>query len=105
MLSIQYQSDEFRIAQEYIFNIETSKFQDLLSSQALRFEQEILYIIQVKDKVYAEMMIAKDGKIMSLIEGSDLQTLIQRNEMVSCFNFCFYFKGYGKSSKRTSKRY
>jgi len=79
---IQCQLDEFRAAQEFIFNIENSKFQDLLSSQALRYEQEILYIIQVKDKVYAEMMIAKDGKIMSLIEGSDLLTLIQRNEMV-----------------------
>jgi hypothetical protein len=28
------------------------------------------------------MMIAKDGKIMSLIQGADFQAIIQRSEMV-----------------------
>ena len=80
--TFQAQFDEYRNTQEYIFNLEISKYQDFLASQALRYEQEILYIIQLKDKFYLEMMIAKDSKIMTLIEGSDIQSIIQRNEMV-----------------------
>ncbi len=81
--AIQTQFEDYQTTAEYIFNLEMAKYQDLLSSQSLRYEEEILYIVQVKDKLYSDMMIAKDAKIMSLIEGADLQTVLQRNEMVS----------------------
>ncbi len=83
MFSILAQFDEFRGSAEYLFNIEVSRLEEELSTQAARYQQEIIYIIQAKDKFYADMMIAKDAKIMSLIEGSDMQTLIQKHELVT----------------------
>ena len=68
---------------EYLFNDEVAKLEDELSSQAQRYQQETLYVIQAKDKFYSDMMVSKDAKIMSLIEGSDLQTLMQKHELVS----------------------
>jgi chromosome segregation ATPase len=38
-------------------------------------------VIQAKDKFYSDMMVSKDAKIMNLIEGSDLTTLLQKHEM------------------------
>jgi hypothetical protein len=43
-----------------------------------------MYVIQAKDKFYSDMMVAKDAKIMGLIEGSDLQGIMQKHEMVNC---------------------
>lgn len=74
--------DEYRTTAEFLFNAEIAKLEDELSSQAARYEQEIMYVIQAKDKFYADMMVAKDAKIMNLIEGSDLQNLMQKHEMV-----------------------
>ncbi|KAJ3137449.1 hypothetical protein HDU90_001850 [Geranomyces variabilis] len=81
LYSMQSQFDEYRTTSEFLFNTEAAKLEDELSSQAARYEQEIMYVIQAKDKFYADMMIAKDAKIMSLIEGSDLQNLMQKHEM------------------------
>ncbi|KAI8904593.1 hypothetical protein DFJ77DRAFT_480143 [Powellomyces hirtus] len=81
LYSMQSQFDEYRTTSEFLFNTEAAKLEDELSSQASRYEQEIMYVIQAKDKFYADMMIAKDAKIMSLIEGSDLQNLMQKHEM------------------------
>ncbi|KAI9203332.1 uncharacterized protein BJ171DRAFT_150105 [Polychytrium aggregatum] len=81
LLSMQAQYDEYRTTAEFLFNGEISKLEDELSSQAVRYEQEILYVIQAKERFYAELMVSKDAKILSLIEGSDLQSLMQKHEM------------------------
>ncbi|KAJ3233679.1 hypothetical protein HDU81_002064 [Chytriomyces hyalinus] len=79
--SMQAQFEEYRIATEFMFSSEISKLEDELSLQAVKFEHEIMYVIQAKDKFYADMMVSKDAKIMNLIEGSDLQTLMQKHEL------------------------
>ncbi|KAI8619875.1 hypothetical protein BC830DRAFT_685393 [Chytriomyces sp. MP71] len=78
---MQSQFEEYRTATEYMFSSEIAKLEDELSLQSLKFEHEILYVIQAKDKFYADMMVSKDAKIMNLIEGSDLQTLMQKHEL------------------------
>jgi len=40
------------------------------------------YVVQAKDRFYNEMMISKDAKIMNLIDGSDMQQIFQKQEMV-----------------------
>jgi hypothetical protein len=40
-----------------------------------------MYIVQAKDKFYTDLMVVKDAKIMALIEGSDLQSLMQKHEL------------------------
>ena len=47
----------------------------------LKYEQEMRYIVRVKDQHYDEMMTAKDAKIMNLIEGTDFQALLIKHEM------------------------
>ena len=79
---MQSQFDEYRSTAELLFNVEMMKLEDELASQAIRYEQEIMYVIQAKDKFYSDMMVAKDAKIMGLIEGSDLQGIMQKHEMV-----------------------
>ncbi|KAH6566140.1 hypothetical protein BASA50_006275 [Batrachochytrium salamandrivorans] len=79
--AMQAQFDEYRLTAELLFNVELVKLEDELSSQAARYEQEIMYVIQAKDKFYSDMMVAKDAKIMGLIEGSDLQSTIQKHEL------------------------
>ncbi|KAJ3335730.1 hypothetical protein HDU93_004590 [Gonapodya sp. JEL0774] len=81
LYSIQAEFEEYRTISEFLFNTEIAKLEEEISSQASRYEQEILYVIQAKDKFYADMMVAKDAKIMNLIEGSDLQTLMQKHEV------------------------
>ncbi|KAI9357333.1 hypothetical protein DFJ73DRAFT_204935 [Zopfochytrium polystomum] len=78
---MQSQFEEYRTSAEYMFNTEILKLEDELSLQSLRYEHEIMYVIQAKDKFYAEMMVSKDAKIMNLIEGSDMQTLMQKHEL------------------------
>ncbi|KAJ3011508.1 UNVERIFIED_CONTAM: hypothetical protein HDU68_001638 [Siphonaria sp. JEL0065] len=79
--SMQSQFEEYRTATEYMFNSEISKLEEELSHQSIKFEHEVMYVIQAKDKFYADMMVSKDAKIMNLIEGSDLQTLMQKHEL------------------------
>ncbi|KAJ3114277.1 anaphase-promoting complex subunit Hcn1 [Phlyctochytrium bullatum] len=81
LYGMQAQFEEYRLAAEFMFNIEIEKLEDELSMQALRYEHEIMYVVQAKDKFYSDMMVSKDAKIMSLIEGSDLQALIQKHEL------------------------
>jgi hypothetical protein len=83
---MQSQFEEYRIAAEFMFNTEMSKLEDELSLQSMRYEHEIMYVIQSKDKFYADMMVSKDAKIMNLIEGSDLQSLMQKHELVDKFD-------------------
>ncbi|KAL7753404.1 ubiquitin-specific protease ubp2 [Sorochytrium milnesiophthora] len=81
LYTLQSLFDEYRKTAEFLFNAEVVKLEDELMTQALRYENEILYIAQAKDKFYADMMVSKDAKIMSLIEGSDLQSVLQKHEM------------------------
>ncbi|KAJ3257365.1 hypothetical protein HK103_004585 [Boothiomyces macroporosus] len=79
--SMQSQFDEYRTTTEILFNVEMVKLEEEITSQASRYEQEIMYVIQAKDKFYMDMMITKDAKIMGLIEGSDLQSIMQKHEL------------------------
>ncbi|KAL5032822.1 hypothetical protein BDV3_001359 [Batrachochytrium dendrobatidis] len=79
--AMQTQFDEYRSTAELLFNMEMIKLEDEITSQASRYEQEIMYVIQAKDKFYSDMMVAKDAKIMALIEGSDLQSIMQKHEL------------------------
>jgi hypothetical protein len=79
--AMQAQFDEYRTTTEFLFNVEMVKLEEELSSQASRYEQEIMYVIQAKDKFYMDMMVTKDAKIMGLIEGSDLQSIMQKHEL------------------------
>lgn len=80
IFSMQNQFEEYRAVTEFLFNGEIAKAEDELATLSLRFEQEILYIIQAKDKFYTDLMVAKDAKIMHLIEGSDLQVIMRKHE-------------------------
>lgn len=81
LFNLQSEFDEYRTTVEYLMNMEVAKLQDELSTQSIRNQQEIMYIIQAKDKFYTDMMVSKDAKIMSLIEGSDLQQIVQKHEL------------------------
>ncbi|KAI9152652.1 ubiquitin-specific protease ubp2 [Blastocladiella emersonii ATCC 22665] len=81
LFTLQTLFDEYRRTCEFLFNTESSKLEDELINQSLRYEHEILYIIQAKDKFYSDMMVSKDAKIMNLIEGSDLTSLLQKHEL------------------------
>lgn len=98
--SMQAQFDEYRTTTEILFNVEMLRLEEEISSQAVRYEQEIMYVIQAKDKFYQDMMVTKDAKIMGLIEGSDLQNLMQKHEMVCAL----LMSGFGKLEKRTWER-
>ena len=78
---MQSQFEDYRKTTEFLFSSELVKLEDEISSQSQRYEQEIMYIIQAKDKFYSDMMVAKDAKIMALIEGSDLQSIMQKHEL------------------------
>jgi hypothetical protein len=81
LFNMQGQFEDYRKTSEFLFSSELVKLGEELASQANRYEQEIMYVIQAKDKFYSDMMVAKDAKIMSLIEGSDLQSVMQKHEL------------------------
>ncbi|KAI8899380.1 hypothetical protein BC833DRAFT_585987 [Globomyces pollinis-pini] len=81
LTSMQALFDEYRTTTEFLFKVEIVKLEEEISSQASRYEQEIMYVIQAKDKFYLDMMVTKDAKIMGLIEGSDLQSIMQKHEL------------------------
>ncbi|KAJ3391305.1 hypothetical protein HDU84_006221 [Entophlyctis sp. JEL0112] len=81
LYSMQSQFEEYRTSTEYMFSSEISRLEDELALQATKYEHEIMYVIQAKDKFYSDLMVSKDAKIMNLIEGSDLQTLMQKHEL------------------------
>ncbi|ORZ33741.1 hypothetical protein BCR44DRAFT_1514446 [Catenaria anguillulae PL171] len=81
LFTMQALFDEYKKTCEVLFSTEAAKLEDELVGQGVRYEHEILYIIQAKDKFYSDMMVSKDAKIMNLIEGSDLTSLLQKHEM------------------------
>ncbi|TPX32089.1 hypothetical protein SmJEL517_g04756 [Synchytrium microbalum] len=81
LYSMQAQFEEFRVTSEFVYNTDMDKLADAIKSQSQRYEHQLLYVIQAKDKFYSDMMVAKDAKIMSLIEGSDMQSIMQKHEM------------------------
>ncbi|ORX56126.1 hypothetical protein BCR36DRAFT_410156 [Piromyces finnis] len=81
LYSMQTQFEEYRATSEFMFNSEIAKMEDELTSLTLRYEQEILYIAQAKDRFYSDMMVTKDAKIMNLVEGSDLKEVIKHHEL------------------------
>jgi hypothetical protein len=81
LYSMQAQFEDYRKTTEFLFSAELVKLEEELSSQAQRYEQEIMYVIQAKDKFYSDLMVSKDAKIMALIEGSDLQSIMQKHEL------------------------
>ncbi|KAI9223871.1 hypothetical protein BC828DRAFT_374923 [Blastocladiella britannica] len=81
MFTVQSLFDEYKKTCEFLFHTESAKLEDELINQTMRYENEILYLIQAKDKFYSDMMVSKDAKIMNLIEGSDLTSLLQKHEM------------------------
>lgn len=62
LTTMQAQFDEYRTTTEMMFNIEMVKLEEEISSQASRYEQEIMYIIQAKDKFYMVGAESKDRK-------------------------------------------
>ncbi|ORX81865.1 hypothetical protein BCR32DRAFT_293031 [Anaeromyces robustus] len=81
LYSMQTQFEEYRTTSEFLFNSEIAKMEDEITSLTLRYEQEILYITQAKDRFYSDMMVTKDAKIMNLVEGSDLKEVIKHHEL------------------------
>jgi len=81
LYSMQTQFEEYRATSEFMYNSEIAKMEDEIASIALRYEQEILYIAQAKDRFYSDMMVTKDAKIMNLVEGSDLKEIIKHHEL------------------------
>jgi hypothetical protein len=81
LYSMQAQFEEYRTTSEFMYNSEIAKMEDEITSLSLRYEQEILYIAQAKDRFYSDMMVTKDAKIMNLIEGSDLKEVIKHHEL------------------------
>ncbi|TPX34426.1 hypothetical protein SeMB42_g07324 [Synchytrium endobioticum] len=81
LYSLQAQFEEYRVTSEFVYNTDMAKLADAIKSQGQRYEHQLLYVIQAKDKFYSYMMVAKDAKIMSLIQGSDMQSIMQKHEM------------------------
>lgn len=79
---MQAQFEEYRGLSEFIYNSEIAKIDDEIAFQSSKYEQEMMFVIQSKDKFYFDMMVAKDAKIMGFIDGSDLQGIIQKHELV-----------------------
>jgi len=65
LTTMQAQFDEYRTTTEMMFNIEMVKLEEEMSSQAVRYEQEIMYIIQAKDKFYMVFFFHFAGFIYS----------------------------------------
>ncbi|KNE72727.1 hypothetical protein AMAG_17062 [Allomyces macrogynus ATCC 38327] len=81
LYTLQTLFEEYKKTSEFLVCVEISKLEDEIINQSIRYENEIMYIIQAKDKFYADMMVSKDAKIMNLIEGSDLTSLLQKHEL------------------------
>ena len=80
LYGMQTQFEEFRTTMSYLLLCEKDKFKSQFQNFQDQFEQEIKYIVQTKDRFYDEMLVAKDAKIMQLIEGSDLRSLIVQHQ-------------------------
>eukprot|EP01135_Chromosphaera_perkinsii_P007616 Nk52_evm72s914 gene=Nk52_evmTU72s914 len=80
LYGMQTQFEEYRATMTYLLLCEKEKFKRQFQSFQAQFEQEIKYVVQTKDKFYDEMLVAKDAKVMQLIEGSDLRSLIVKHQ-------------------------
>ena len=45
------------------------------------YEEELKYVIAMKDQAFDDMIACKDAKILTLIEGTDFQQLLIRHEL------------------------
>lgn len=83
--ALQTQFEEYRSTAEFLFSTEAAKLEDKLNTQMVKYEAEIKYIIRAKDQHYDSMVTAKDAKILSLIEGTDLQGFLLLLNLFSLF--------------------
>lgn len=60
---------------------EAQKMEGKLSSQSFKHEQEMRYLVRMKDLHYHQTVTSKDAKIMNLIEGTDLQAFFVKHEV------------------------
>jgi hypothetical protein len=79
--ALQTQFQEYRRTAEVLFKTEASKLEGRLHLQMEEYEEELNYVITMKDKVFDEMIACKDAKILTLIEGTDFQQLLIRHEL------------------------
>ena len=64
---------QYRTTAEHLFMTEAQKMEGKLSAQSFKHEQEMRYLVRMKDPHYHQTVTSKDAKIMNLIEGTDLQ--------------------------------
>ena len=79
--ALQRQFQEYRKTAEVLFKAEASKLEGQLHLQMEEYEEELQYVITMKDKAFDEMIACKDAKILTLIEGTDFQQLLIRHEL------------------------
>jgi len=79
--ALQTQFREYRQTAEFLFETEATKLEEKLRLLTDKYEEEIKYIVKVKDQHFDMMMTSKDAKIMNLIEGTDFQSLLVKHEL------------------------
>jgi chromosome segregation ATPase len=79
--ALQTQFQEYRRTAENLFKHEANKLEGKLHIQMEEYEEELRYVIRMKDKAFDEMIACKDAKILTLIEGTDFQQLLIRHEL------------------------
>lgn len=79
--ALQTQFQEYRRTAEALFKAEAQKLEGKLHIQMEEYEEELRYVIRMKDKAFDDMIACKDAKILTLIEGTDFQQLLIRHEL------------------------
>lgn len=79
--TLQDQFQQYREVAENLFLQEASKLETTLADHTRKHEGELQYIIKLNERRFGAMVTAKDAKIMNLIEGTDFQKLLVRQEM------------------------
>ncbi len=79
--ALQTQFQEYRRTAEVLFKAEAAKLEGRLHLQMEEYEEELNYVMTMKDKAFDEMIACKDAKILTLIEGTDFQQLLIRHEL------------------------
>ena len=79
--ALQTQFQEYRKTAEVLFKAEASKLEGQLHLQMEEYEEELKYVIAMKDQAFDDMIACKDAKILTLIEGTDFQQLLIRHEL------------------------
>lgn len=78
--SLQTQFELYRNTAEYIFSNEVNRLKDIIDCQMKKYELEIMNLCNKKEYNYEKLIQSKDSKIMNLIEGTDIQTIILKYE-------------------------